>query len=350
MKLALKKIAYLILILFSGLSFGADITSPQVESWELSPTSINVDDGPAVVTAIFRLTDETGVDDFKVNVSARHDGSGQSAGFASVNLISGDYNDGIWQANLTIAANSAPGEWLVNLYPLTDTLGNSGSFGPGGEYLSSFVNYTDSDGDGVNDTEDAFPLDSSEQIDTDGDGIGDNTDPYPEVSDHTLDSDSDGMPDDWETRYGLNPNDPSDATSDQDNDGVSAYEEFIAGTIPAGSLDLDGNGQYDALTDGLLLLRGMFGLSEGALISGAVASDAAYTSSNEIVSRIDMLGDLVDIDGNDRVDALTDGLIILRYLFGLRGDVLINGVIASDATITSADGVGAKMESLMPSL
>ena len=58
----------------------------------------------------------------------------------------------------------------------------------------------------------------------------------------------------------------------------------------------------------------------------------------------------VDIDGNGRADALTDGLIILRYLFGLRGDVLINGVVAPDASITSADGVGAKVESLMPAL
>jgi len=209
---------------------------------------------------------------------------------------------------------------------------------------------TDDDGDGLDDQFDDLPLDSSEQVDTDGDGVGDNSDHFPNNTLYSVDSDSDGMPDAWEIRYGLDPNEASDAMSDQDNDGVSAYDEFIAGTIPSGSLDLDGNGQYDALTDGLLLLRGMFGLSEGALISGAVAPDAAYTSSSEIVSRIDMLGDLVDIDGNGRVDALTDGLIILRYLFGLRGDVLINGVIASDATITSADGVGAKMESLMPAL
>jgi hypothetical protein len=208
----------------------------------------------------------------------------------------------------------------------------------------------DDDNDGLDDQFDAFPIDPTEQLDTDGDGVGDNSDAFFDNALYVSDSDSDGMPDAWETRYGLDPNDASDATSDQDNDAVSAYDEFIAGTIPAGSLDIDGNGQHDALTDGLLLLRGMFGLTEGALISGAVASDAAYTSSSEIVSRIEMLGDLVDIDGNGRADALTDGLIILRYLFGLRGDVLINGVVAPDASITSADGVGAKVESLMPAL
>jgi hypothetical protein len=63
-------------------------------------------------------------------------------------------------------------------------------------------------------------------------GISDKTDPYPDFSHHTLDSD--GMPDAWEARYGLDPNDPSDAVSDQDNDGVSAYGEVILGSIPSG--------------------------------------------------------------------------------------------------------------------
>ncbi|MDG1308202.1 MAG: hypothetical protein P8P22_08665, partial [Porticoccaceae bacterium] len=182
-------------------------------------------------------------------------------------------------------------------------------------------------------------IEFSYALDSDFDGLDNNVD---------IDDDNDGMPDVWEIRYGLNPNDSSDAESDQDNDGVTAYDEFIAGTIPAGSLDIDGNGQYDALTDGLLLLRGMFLLSGDSLISNAVASDAVYKTSDEVASRIDMLGDLVDIDGNGSVDALTDGLMILRYLFNLRGDVLINDVIASDATVKTAEDVEAKIESLMP--
>ena len=149
---------------------------------------------------------------------------------------------------------------------------------------------------------------------------------------------------------GLNPNDPSDATSDQDNDGVGALDEFLAGTIPSGSIDLDGNGEYDALTDGLLLLRGMFGLDGDALIGGTVASNATYTAAVDIESRIATLGDLADIDGNGEIDALTDGLLTLRYLFGLEGDTLIAGVVASDATRTSAADIEAHLKTLMPQL
>ena len=243
----------------------------------------------------------------------------------------------------------------------------------------------DDDNDGLNDQYDTFPLDASEQVDSDGDGVGDNADVFPSDASETLDtdldgmgnnadsdddndgvddasddfplndryskdSDSDGMPDAWETKYALNPNDASDATSDQDNDGITALDEFLAGTIPSGSLDIDGNEKYDALTDGLLLLRGMFGLDGSALVTGTIASDAAYTESVDIESRIATLGELADIDGNGDIDALTDGLLTLRYLFGLQGDTLINGVVAGDATRTTAEEIEAHLETLMPAL
>ena len=55
-----------------------------------------------------------------------------------------------------------------------------------------------------------------------------------------------------------------------------------------------------------------------------------------------------DIDGNGTQDALTDGLLILRYSFGLTGDSLISGVVAADATRKTAEEIEAYLETLMP--
>ena len=98
-----------------------------------------------------------------------------------------------------------------------------------------------------------------------------------------------------------------------------------------GYLDIDGNGQTDALTDGLLILRYMFGLTGNALVTSAISTDASYTVHEDIHRRILDVGLDLDVDNNGEVDALTDGLIILRYLFGLRGEVLIDGVISANA-------------------
>lgn len=52
-----------------------------------------------------------------------------------------------------------------------------------------------------------------------------------------LDADADGLPDDWERKYGLNPNDPSDANADTDGDGFTNAEEFAAKTDPTDRKD-----------------------------------------------------------------------------------------------------------------
>ncbi|MGY8745574.1 MAG: hypothetical protein ACKVG2_03385 [Candidatus Poseidoniales archaeon] len=51
----------------------------------------------------------------------------------------------------------------------------------------------DSDGDGVNDDEDAFPDDPDETHDDDGDGVGNNTDEFPQDPDEQFDNDGDGV-------------------------------------------------------------------------------------------------------------------------------------------------------------
>ena len=112
-------------------------------------------------------------------------------------------------------------------------------------------------------------------------------------------------------------------------------------------IDIDGNDKFDALTDGLLILRSMFGLSGTPLISGVVADDAVYKYSGQIQSRIAALGERIDIDNDGRTDALTDGLLILRYLFGLRGDVLIAGVVSDNAQRSEASDIEAYLLALI---
>jgi|GEM_PF-1235740 len=191
---------------------------------------------------------------------------------------------------------------------------------------------TDDDNDGIVDANDPYPYHANH--DSDGDGVNNSEDAFPQNNLYSSDSDQDGMPDAWEMLFGLDPNDASDAISDEDLDGANALAEFLANSTPSLSLDIDGNGRFDALTDGLLVLRSLFGLTDSALINGAVASDATITDPKTIASNILAMGTQLDIDNNGSIDALTDGLIILRYLFGLRGDVMISSVIANDAERT----------------
>lgn len=55
----------------------------------------------------------------------------------------------------------------------------------------------------------------------------------------------------------------------------------------------------------------------------------------------------LDIDGDGTVTALTDGLLLQRYLFGLRGASLISGAIGVGATRTTANQIEAYIEQLL---
>ena len=55
----------------------------------------------------------------------------------------------------------------------------------------------------------------------------------------------------------------------------------------------------------------------------------------------------LDIDGNGKSDALTDGPLLLRYLFGLRGNSLIVGAVSSDATRKDATQIEAYIQSIV---
>ena len=52
-----------------------------------------------------------------------------------------------------------------------------------------------------------------------------------------VDTDGDGIPDGWETRHGMDPHDPSDATEDPDRDLQSNLVEYQTGTNPHDGID-----------------------------------------------------------------------------------------------------------------
>ena len=56
----------------------------------------------------------------------------------------------------------------------------------------------------------------------------------------------------------------------------------------------------------------------------------------------------LDIDGNGIPDALTDGLLIVRYLFGLRGNALITGAVAPLAPRSTFEAIQAYIQTLLP--
>jgi hypothetical protein len=114
------------------------------------------------------------------------------------------------------------------------------------------------------------------------------------------------------------------------------------------SWDYDNNGVVDALTDGLLLMRYTFELLGEPLVINAIAADSPLTPAEVEANVIASTTSFADIDGSGDTDALTDALLLMRYLFLLRDDVLINSAIKSDAPRQTATEIEAYIESYMP--
>lgn len=119
---------------------------------------------------------------------------------------------------------------------------------------------------------------------------------------------------------------------------------------PPPTLDIDGsgaNGSYAALTDGLLIVRYLLGLTGTALTSGAV-SDAATRNADAVVAYLDEKLWALDVDDDGQYVAATDGVLILRYLLGFRGAALVDGAVSQFAGRTSTADIEAYLQSLTP--
>lgn len=112
------------------------------------------------------------------------------------------------------------------------------------------------------------------------------------------------------------------------------------------SLDIDGDGEATALSDGLMVIRRFFGFTGDSLISGAVSDGATYKTAETIAERIDAFSDGFDVDADGQVEALTDGLMIIRRLFGFSGESLVAGALSASAERTDPDEIAAYIDSL----
>ncbi len=132
------------------------------------------------------------------------------------------------------------------------------------------------------------------------------------------------------------------------NGSATVLATFAATDIGAPGLDIDGTGACDALTDGLLVLRYLLGLSGTSMFSGALGAGATRVNAAQLGDYLNDVKPVLDIDGNGEADALTDGLLILRYMFGLRGASLIAGAVGPGATRMTAVGIETQIANLYP--
>ena len=136
------------------------------------------------------------------------------------------------------------------------------------------------------------------------------------------------------------------AWQSQEQDGF-AFGVFasLAPALPL--LDIDGDGAVSALSDGVLTLRDLFGFTGATLTTGAVGMDCVRCAAPAIETYFDDFGDQFDADGNHDLDPLTDGILVLRYLFGFRGNTLVIGAVGPMCSRCTPEQLEPHLESMV---
>lgn len=129
---------------------------------------------------------------------------------------------------------------------------------------------------------------------------------------------------------------------------TSVSATFAPAAIGTHILDIDNNTRYDALTDGLLIIRYMLGLTGTPLTASAIGGSPGRTDPTVILTYLNDIRPMLDVDGNGVVDPLTDGLLILRYMFGIVGNSLTQGAVGNGASRPLPSQIQAYLSTLEP--
>ncbi len=112
--------------------------------------------------------------------------------------------------------------------------------------------------------------------------------------------------------------------------------------------DIDGDNTIVPSNDGLLVLRYLFGFRGESLINGA--TNVAGTRTTAILIEAYLSEHLIqfDIDHDGHVKPLTDGLLLMRYQLGKRDQALLNGVVSATGTRKDAIAIGGYIDTHYP--
>ncbi len=122
-------------------------------------------------------------------------------------------------------------------------------------------------------------------------------------------------------------------------------------TVAPINLDVNGNGTCDPLTDGILIMRYLFDPDGNWSTAGAIGPGATRTTYDQINSYLDAAySTMLDVNGNGTPDALTDGMLIMRYLFDPSGGWTTTGLIGTGATNTTQAAIKSFLDSFNPTV
>ena len=97
------------------------------------------------------------------------------------------------------------------------------------------------------------------------------------------------------------------------------------------------------------MIRHLFGFSGSSLVSGATSQEGSRTSAEAISGYLSEADSQLDIDGDGESKALTDGLLLIRYLFGFTGDSLTGGAVGEGAARSTSEEIEAYISERLPS-
>jgi hypothetical protein len=105
-------------------SFAFDTSPPQLESFTITPSTVDVTGSSQTVTVELHITDATGLVG-SPTITLDSQDTTQQAGFGNVPRTSGSATDGIYSKDVTLPQGAAPGTWDAQVFPLKDFFGNS---------------------------------------------------------------------------------------------------------------------------------------------------------------------------------------------------------------------------------